>query len=145
MNFIVIRNDLGRYIGVQRGDDGAFIPCDPGNRDYRGFLDWNAVQHLDISDGGITRRVPRNLGDIATDLSNLSSADKNTLSTAMTTFLANTNAQLLFFLKQMLTLASLSQADKNNLKLQMGAVLIRDNPTFATDLGINVPGDQLAS
>lgn len=42
----------GKFSGVTRTKDGASIPADDRNRDWRAFSDWNAAQQtpLDLSD-----------------------------------------------------------------------------------------------
>jgi len=64
--------------GVIR-DDGACIPPDPSNTDWQEFLNWNATGGLDLSDKTIVQRRPRPLADLLTDLTALSSADREKL------------------------------------------------------------------
>ena len=52
--------------GVKRLSDGADIPNDPGNRDWRKYQEWlgkkeNSVEPMDVEDPWIAKRQKRNL------------------------------------------------------------------------------------
>lgn len=55
---LLIRPETGKFFGVRRVADGAFIPNDSGNNDYQAFLLWNAIQSVPLVLADITPVPP---------------------------------------------------------------------------------------
>lgn len=146
-----------KCIGVVR-DDGANIPRNILNRDWRAFLDWNSQQAipLDLSDlPPPVIKISRTLIAIRADLASLTNTQKNNIWTDITSGSppkwstdAGSNAAALAVLTLLGASSTLSAADVLEAKLRGVAMYCQDNPTYLVnpsfDPTINVPGDQVA-
>jgi len=142
----------GRFLGVLR-DDGASIPADAGNADWRAFLAWNAAQPvpLSLADVAPSARKPRTLYAIRADIAGLTNAQKSAAWTDLTGGTppkwsqdAGPNAAALAVLQMIGASGTLGAADVAEAKLRAAAFYLADNPTWLRSLGIPVDGDEPA-
>ncbi len=80
MTYKVTYDATGQPVGLITSD-GASVPIDSRNADFRTFLAWNAAQQvpLDYSTPGPKSRVSRSMLAIVTDLNALSGANQTAI------------------------------------------------------------------
>lgn len=143
----------GKTVGVRR-DDGAMVPRDAENMDWRDFMIWNTAQPspLDLSDEPPTARGPRPVPALVSALGALTAAQRTAIAGALfgpeNRWATNRGANMgaLAIIAALLQAPTLTAAH-DILRLYGVALFLQDNPAFLVQPpfapAVNVPGDEL--